>query len=120
LFRLDPDKDCLIIDHISNGQWKWMWSREDIGVRNKAYLKELLLEISLVDIIVEEDSFVWDMAIDGIFLIGDTCRLIDAKILPTLLGAWILLPLRALLAMVMWNPLLIFSLIVILLRRFGD
>ncbi|GJZ96322.1 putative RNA-directed DNA polymerase, eukaryota, reverse transcriptase zinc-binding domain protein [Tanacetum coccineum] len=33
----------------------WNWSREDIGVRNKAYLRELLLEISLVDIIVEED-----------------------------------------------------------------
>ncbi|GKC12413.1 hypothetical protein Tco_1009195 [Tanacetum coccineum] len=84
LFRLDYDKDCLIIDCISNGQWKWNWSREDIGVRNKAYLRELLLEISLVDIIVEEDLCVWDMAIDGIFSVGDTRRLIDAKILPTL------------------------------------
>nr|GEX64493.1 putative RNA-directed DNA polymerase, eukaryota, reverse transcriptase zinc-binding domain protein [Tanacetum cinerariifolium] len=35
------------------------------GMRNKAYLRELLLEISLVDIIVEEDLCVWDMAIDG-------------------------------------------------------
>nr|GEU84038.1 hypothetical protein [Tanacetum cinerariifolium] len=54
------------------------------GVRNKAYLRELLLEISLVYFIMEEDSCVWDMAIDGIFLIRDTRRLIDAKILPTL------------------------------------
>ncbi|GJS66564.1 putative RNA-directed DNA polymerase, eukaryota, reverse transcriptase zinc-binding domain protein [Tanacetum coccineum] len=84
LFRLDPDKDCLIIDRISNGQWKWNWSRKDIGVRNKAYLRELLLEISLVDIIVEKDSCVWDMAINGIFSVGDTRRLIDVKILPTL------------------------------------
>ncbi|GJZ44931.1 RNA-directed DNA polymerase, eukaryota [Tanacetum coccineum] len=60
------------------------WSREDIGVRNKAYLRELLLEISLVDIIVEEDLCVWDMAIDGIFSVGDTRLLIDVKILPTL------------------------------------
>ncbi|GJY26569.1 RNA-directed DNA polymerase, eukaryota, reverse transcriptase zinc-binding domain protein [Tanacetum coccineum] len=90
LFRLDPDKDCLIIDRISNGQWKWNWSREDIGVKNKAYLRELLLEISLVDIIMEEDSCVWDMAIDGIFSVGDNRRLIDAKILPTLvpLTSW--------------------------------
>ncbi|GJS77998.1 putative RNA-directed DNA polymerase, eukaryota, reverse transcriptase zinc-binding domain protein [Tanacetum coccineum] len=80
LFLLDPNKDCLIIDRISNDQWKWNWSREDIGVRNKAYLRELLMEISLVDIIVEEDSCVWDMAIDGIFSVGDTRRLIDAKI----------------------------------------
>ncbi|GJT83240.1 RNA-directed DNA polymerase, eukaryota, reverse transcriptase zinc-binding domain protein [Tanacetum coccineum] len=84
LFRLDPDKDCFIIDRISNGQWKWNWSREDISVRNKSYLRELLLEISLVDIIMEEDSCVWDMAIEDIFLVGDTRRLIDAKILPTL------------------------------------
>ncbi|GJZ45992.1 putative RNA-directed DNA polymerase, eukaryota, reverse transcriptase zinc-binding domain protein [Tanacetum coccineum] len=47
-------------------------------------LIELLLEISLVDIIVEEDSCVWDMAIDGIFLVRDTRCLIDAKILPIL------------------------------------
>ncbi|GKC46034.1 RNA-directed DNA polymerase, eukaryota, reverse transcriptase zinc-binding domain protein, partial [Tanacetum coccineum] len=60
LFHLDPDKDCLIIDRISNGQWKWNWSREDIGVKNKAYLRELLLEISLVDIIMEEDSLAFD------------------------------------------------------------
>ncbi|GJZ89295.1 putative RNA-directed DNA polymerase, eukaryota, reverse transcriptase zinc-binding domain protein, partial [Tanacetum coccineum] len=46
LFRLDPDKDCLIIDRIANGQWNWNWFREDIGVRNKAYLRDLLLEIS--------------------------------------------------------------------------
>ncbi|GJV72922.1 RNA-directed DNA polymerase, eukaryota, reverse transcriptase zinc-binding domain protein, partial [Tanacetum coccineum] len=75
---------------------KWRWraassmSREDIGVKNKAYLRELVLEISLVDIIMEEDLCVWDMAIDGIFLVGDNRRLIDAKILPTLvpLTSW--------------------------------
>ncbi|GKD57249.1 RNA-directed DNA polymerase, eukaryota [Tanacetum coccineum] len=44
------------------------------------------MEISLVDIIMEEDSYVWDMAIDGIFSVGDTRRLIDAKILPTLVS----------------------------------
>ncbi|GJV36879.1 RNA-directed DNA polymerase, eukaryota, reverse transcriptase zinc-binding domain protein [Tanacetum coccineum] len=84
LFRLDPDKDCLIIDRIANGQWNWNWSREDIGVRNKAYLRDLLLEISLVDPNVEEDSCVWEMANDGIFSVGDTRRLIDSKILSTL------------------------------------
>nr|GEX66957.1 hypothetical protein [Tanacetum cinerariifolium] len=26
LYRLDQDKDCLIIDRIVNGQWQWNWS----------------------------------------------------------------------------------------------
>nr|GEZ06156.1 reverse transcriptase domain, reverse transcriptase zinc-binding domain protein [Tanacetum cinerariifolium] len=84
LFRLDPEKDCLIIDHIANGQWNYNWAREDISVRNKAYLKDLLLEISLVDPNVEEDSCVWEMANDGTFLVWDTRRLINSKILPSL------------------------------------
>ncbi|GJY95940.1 RNA-directed DNA polymerase, eukaryota, reverse transcriptase zinc-binding domain protein [Tanacetum coccineum] len=46
LYRLEQDKDCLIIDRIVNGQWKWNWSREDIGIRNTAYLRDMLLEIS--------------------------------------------------------------------------
>ncbi|GJT04635.1 putative RNA-directed DNA polymerase, eukaryota, reverse transcriptase zinc-binding domain protein [Tanacetum coccineum] len=46
LYRLEQDKDCFIIDRIVNGQWHWNWSRVDIGIRNMAYLRELLLEIS--------------------------------------------------------------------------
>nr|GEW28070.1 hypothetical protein [Tanacetum cinerariifolium] len=42
------------------------------------------MEISLVDLNMEEDSCVWEMANDGTFSVGDTCRLIDYKILPTL------------------------------------
>ncbi|GJR17890.1 putative RNA-directed DNA polymerase, eukaryota, reverse transcriptase zinc-binding domain protein [Tanacetum coccineum] len=56
LYRLDQDKDCLIIDRIENRQWKWNWSRTNIGVRNMAYLRDLLTEISLIDINVDEDS----------------------------------------------------------------
>ncbi|GJY29515.1 hypothetical protein Tco_0405282 [Tanacetum coccineum] len=66
--------------------WKDIWigdsplyiryNREDIGVRNKAYLRDLLLEISLVDPNVEEDSCVWEMANDGTFSVADTRRLI--------------------------------------------
>ncbi|GKD12860.1 RNA-directed DNA polymerase, eukaryota [Tanacetum coccineum] len=49
-----------------------------------ASLMRISPEISLVDIILEEDSCVWDMAIDGIFSVGDTRRLIDENIIPTL------------------------------------
>nr|GFA80436.1 hypothetical protein [Tanacetum cinerariifolium] len=61
-------------------------AREDIGERNKAFLRDLLLEISLVDPIVEEDSCVWVMVNDEIFFVGDTLRLIYAKILPNMVA----------------------------------
>ncbi|GJU14888.1 RNA-directed DNA polymerase, eukaryota, reverse transcriptase zinc-binding domain protein [Tanacetum coccineum] len=84
LYRLDQDKDCLIIDRIENGQWKWNWSRTNIGVRNMAYLRDLLTEISLIDINVDEDSCVWSIAKDDIFTVGETRRIIDSMLLPSL------------------------------------
>ncbi|GJV91443.1 hypothetical protein Tco_1539256 [Tanacetum coccineum] len=48
LYRLDQDKDCLI------GQWKWNWSRINVGVHNTTYLRDLLTKISLVD--MDRDS----------------------------------------------------------------
>nr|GEV54431.1 hypothetical protein [Tanacetum cinerariifolium] len=68
LYRLDQDKDCLIIDRIVNGQWQWNWSRSDIGTRNTAYLNDLLLEISQIDISVDEDTCTWVLlSNDGTF-----------------------------------------------------
>nr|GEY08021.1 putative ribonuclease H protein At1g65750 family [Tanacetum cinerariifolium] len=49
LYRLDQDKDCLIIDRINNGQWQ-NWSRTNIGVRNLAYFRDMLNEIGQVNI----------------------------------------------------------------------
>ncbi|GJU17713.1 hypothetical protein Tco_1145679, partial [Tanacetum coccineum] len=84
LYRLEQDKECLIIDRIENEQWKWNSDRANIGVRNTAYLRDLLSEISLVDIHVDEDTCVWTLAKDGIFTVGETRRIIDAKLLPSL------------------------------------
>ncbi|GJV72549.1 hypothetical protein Tco_1492544 [Tanacetum coccineum] len=78
------DKDCLIIDHIENEQWKWNWSKTNIGVRNTAYLRDLLTEISLIDINVDGDSCVWSIAKDGIFTVGATRCIIDSMLLPSL------------------------------------
>ncbi|GKC38739.1 RNA-directed DNA polymerase, eukaryota [Tanacetum coccineum] len=84
LYRLEQDKECLIIDHIDNGFWKWNWSRDDIGVRNSASLRDLLSDICDADLNVEEDTCVWSLAKDGSFSVGETRRLIDAKFLPSL------------------------------------
>ncbi|GJQ98500.1 RNA-directed DNA polymerase, eukaryota, reverse transcriptase zinc-binding domain protein [Tanacetum coccineum] len=84
LFRLEQDKNCLIVDRISNGQWSWNWSSSTLGIRNTAFLNNLLAEISLLDISVDANKCTWSLANDGLFKVGDLRRLIDDHALPTL------------------------------------
>ncbi|GJS57081.1 RNA-directed DNA polymerase, eukaryota [Tanacetum coccineum] len=60
------------------------WSREDTGVRNTAYLRDMLLEIRQVDLNAVDDHCVWTMTKDGIFSVGESRRIIDSKLLPSL------------------------------------
>ncbi|GJX62764.1 RNA-directed DNA polymerase, eukaryota, partial [Tanacetum coccineum] len=57
---------------------------------NTAYLRDLLTEISLIDINVDEDSCVWSIAKDDIFTVGETHHIIDSMLLPSLvpLTSW--------------------------------
>ncbi|GJV45509.1 RNA-directed DNA polymerase, eukaryota [Tanacetum coccineum] len=72
--------------------WRDIWlgdspifiSREDIGVRNTAYLRNMFLEISQVDLNAVDDHCVWTMAKDEIFSLGESRRIIDSKLLPSL------------------------------------
>ncbi|GJW50327.1 RNA-directed DNA polymerase, eukaryota, reverse transcriptase zinc-binding domain protein [Tanacetum coccineum] len=84
LYRLDQDKDCLIIDRIVNGQWHWNWSRADIGTRNTAYLRDLLMKISQIDLSMGDDTCTWSLADDGLFSVRSSRRLIDSKLLPSI------------------------------------
>ena len=84
LFRLDQEKDCLIIDRINNGQWHWNWSRTNIGVRNLAYFRDMLNEIGQVNIEVSEDTCVWSLGSNGTFTVKEARNLIDQKTLPSL------------------------------------
>ncbi|GJU30484.1 putative RNA-directed DNA polymerase, eukaryota, reverse transcriptase zinc-binding domain protein [Tanacetum coccineum] len=61
LFRLEQDKDCLIIDHFSNGQWHWNWSRVVLGIRNSTYLRDSLNEIDQINIGSYCDTCVWSL-----------------------------------------------------------
>nr|GEV60249.1 reverse transcriptase domain-containing protein [Tanacetum cinerariifolium] len=84
LYQLELDKYCLIIDRIENGKWSWNWSRNDIGVRNTAYFRDLLIEISRVNISTVGDTCIWSLAKDDIFSVKEARRVIDNKILPSL------------------------------------
>nr|GEZ14506.1 RNA-directed DNA polymerase, eukaryota [Tanacetum cinerariifolium] len=83
LYHLEQEKDCLIINRFDNGNWKWNWSRDDIGVRNSASLRDLIFDIEDVDLNMEEDSCMWALSSDSVFSVGDTRCLIDAKLLPS-------------------------------------
>nr|GEV59110.1 reverse transcriptase domain-containing protein [Tanacetum cinerariifolium] len=74
----------ILRDRIENGKWKWNWSRTNTGVHSTAYLRDLLTEISHVEINVDRDSCIWSMANDGIFTVGEMRRIIDSLLLPSL------------------------------------
>ncbi|GKC98410.1 reverse transcriptase domain, reverse transcriptase zinc-binding domain protein [Tanacetum coccineum] len=87
LYHLDQDKDFLIIDRINNGQWSWNWSRTNLGVRNLAYLCDMLNEIGQLNIDVNEDTCTWSLGPNGTFTVKDARYRIDQNILPTLAHA---------------------------------
>ncbi|GKC54817.1 RNA-directed DNA polymerase, eukaryota, reverse transcriptase zinc-binding domain protein, partial [Tanacetum coccineum] len=87
LYHLDQDKDYLIIDRINNGQWSWNWSRTNLGVRNLAYLCDMLNEIGQLNIDVNEDTCTWSLGPNGTFTVKDARYRIDQNILPTLAHA---------------------------------
>ncbi|GJW11417.1 RNA-directed DNA polymerase, eukaryota, reverse transcriptase zinc-binding domain protein [Tanacetum coccineum] len=61
--------------------------RADIGIQDMAYLRELLMEISQIDLSVDEDTCTWSLADDGIFSVRSSRRLIDSKLLPSILSS---------------------------------
>ncbi|GJU11009.1 phospholipase-like, aminotransferase-like mobile domain protein [Tanacetum coccineum] len=77
---VDQDKDCLIIDRINNGQWSWNWSRTNLGVRNLAYLCDMLNEIGQLNIDVNEDTCTWSLGPNGTFTVKDARYRIDQNI----------------------------------------
>ncbi|GKC74022.1 RNA-directed DNA polymerase, eukaryota [Tanacetum coccineum] len=83
----NQDKDCLIINRINNGQWSWNWSRTNLGVRNLAYLCDMLNEIGQLNIDVNEDTCTWSLGPNGTFTVKDARYRIDQNILPTLAHA---------------------------------
>ncbi|GJW45275.1 hypothetical protein Tco_0074074 [Tanacetum coccineum] len=68
------NKDYLVIDRISNGEWYWNWSRSELRTRNMSSLNELMVEIGHMEITYVSDACVWSLANDGMFSVGVTRR----------------------------------------------
>ncbi|GKA48148.1 hypothetical protein Tco_0741106 [Tanacetum coccineum] len=84
LYRLEHEKDCLIIDRIDHGQWHWNWSRPNLGARNFADLFDMLFKISFAEINEVEDTCLWSLGTDRTFSVKETRCIIDLKILHSL------------------------------------
>ncbi|GJW58621.1 RNA-directed DNA polymerase, eukaryota, reverse transcriptase zinc-binding domain protein [Tanacetum coccineum] len=84
---LEMTRFVIIIDRINNGQWFWNWSRINLGVRNLAYLRDMLNEIDQLNIDVNEDTCTWSLGPNGTFTVKDARYRIDQNILPILAHA---------------------------------
>nr|GEU82264.1 hypothetical protein [Tanacetum cinerariifolium] len=131
LYRLEREKDCLVIDRIDHGQWRWNWSRPNFGARNSADLLDMLFEISFEEINEVEDTCVMQELEDGDEVGNLTMepRMLNALLIRRFSFLWphrqletnTFLERRSLvpLAMVTWNLQIIFSLSVTLPKTFG-
>ncbi|GJR59047.1 hypothetical protein Tco_1501209 [Tanacetum coccineum] len=63
------------------------WSRTNLGVRNLAYLCDMLNEIGQLNIDVNEDTCTWSLGPNGTFTVKDARYRIDQNIIPTLAHA---------------------------------
>nr|GEV96977.1 putative RNA-directed DNA polymerase, eukaryota, reverse transcriptase zinc-binding domain protein [Tanacetum cinerariifolium] len=70
-----------LIDRFHSRLSSWKANLFPIGVR--LTLIKAVLEISLVDTNDVEDTYVWTLGLDGNFTVGESCRLIDSKLLPS-------------------------------------
>ncbi|GJX93330.1 retrovirus-related pol polyprotein from transposon TNT 1-94 [Tanacetum coccineum] len=59
----------------------------NIGIRNTAYLRDLMMEISQINLSVDEDTCTWSLDDDGIFSVRSSRRLIDSKLIPSILSS---------------------------------
>ncbi|GJV90137.1 hypothetical protein Tco_0216678 [Tanacetum coccineum] len=66
LFRLEKDKDCYIQDRLKDNQWEWNWSRSFLGVRNTAYLHDMINDISHIELNLDRDVCYWVLSNDDI------------------------------------------------------
>ncbi|GJR48534.1 RNA-directed DNA polymerase, eukaryota [Tanacetum coccineum] len=71
--------------------WKDIWVgeapfsiRTNIGVRNLAFFRDMLNEISQLNIVASDDTCVWNLSPNGTFTVKDARNIIDQKTLPSL------------------------------------
>ncbi|XP_071718082.1 uncharacterized protein [Rutidosis leptorrhynchoides] len=81
LYYLDINRLDSVADKWVEGEWRWVWSREEIGSRNLTSLWNLLQELQNVNVSNREDCWKCSLNGDGLFTVKDTREHIDRSIL---------------------------------------
>ncbi|GJX72943.1 RNA-directed DNA polymerase, eukaryota, reverse transcriptase zinc-binding domain protein [Tanacetum coccineum] len=77
LFYLERNRNCLIRDCIVNGSWSWDWCRPVTRGRSQADFNNLMVDISLLNIVDGSDSVVFSLSSDSIFSVSVARKHID-------------------------------------------
>ncbi|GKC02297.1 RNA-directed DNA polymerase, eukaryota, reverse transcriptase zinc-binding domain protein [Tanacetum coccineum] len=77
LFHLEKNRSCLIRDHIANSSCSWDWSRPGNRGRSQADFNNLLVDISLLNIVNDSDSVVFSLSSDNSFSVNAARKYID-------------------------------------------
>ncbi|XP_071687864.1 uncharacterized protein [Rutidosis leptorrhynchoides] len=81
LYHLDINRLESVADKWVEGEWRWVWLREEIGSRNLTSLLNLLQELLNVNVSNREDCWKCSLNGDGLFTVKDTREHIDRSIL---------------------------------------
>ncbi|GJU77776.1 putative RNA-directed DNA polymerase, eukaryota, reverse transcriptase zinc-binding domain protein [Tanacetum coccineum] len=86
LFHVAMNKYCSILDRIVNGSWDWDLSRPITMARTKTEFDKLIIDIANLDSdhMVDSDSCVWNLSIDGSFSVNMVRKHIDKHFLLSL------------------------------------
>ncbi|XP_071695019.1 uncharacterized protein [Rutidosis leptorrhynchoides] len=82
IFRLDINNDCLIADRLIDDVWHWNWSRPLQSSRHLTEFEDLISNTSLLVLNDKNDSWSFSLAMDGVYMVNEGRRLIDATLLP--------------------------------------
>ena len=77
LFHLEKNRNCLIRDRIVNGSWSWDWCRPVNRGRSQADFNNMLVDISLSNIVDGSDSVVFSLSSDSSFSVSVARKHID-------------------------------------------
>ncbi|XP_071727424.1 uncharacterized protein [Rutidosis leptorrhynchoides] len=70
---------CKNPDALCGGCVDWNWSREFLASRTASQFNDMLSDLGNVVLTVSMDSWMWSIAIDGVFQVGCTRQFIDSQ-----------------------------------------
>ncbi|XP_071742637.1 uncharacterized protein [Rutidosis leptorrhynchoides] len=68
LYHLEVNKECVLAERFTNGEWHWQWSRAQIGEECRLH-SILAMELNGISFTGKNDSWLWSISEEGNFQI---------------------------------------------------